>query len=102
MYHCTYIKHFFFQFVGDQQRQMIIDLYISKMIKQATLPNQLHLKYTDLIKLISQATGIVQGTISSTLSEYKRNSLNRKKVRPMITEKVNEFDKNSIRRKLIK
>jgi len=74
------------------------------MTEQASLPDQRHLKYIDLIKLMSQETGIGQRTISMTLSEYKRRgtitSPNRKKVRPKLTEKVNEFDKNAIRRKI--
>ncbi|CAI6365855.1 unnamed protein product [Macrosiphum euphorbiae] len=92
------------KFVGCEQRQKIINLYISKMTEQASLPDQRHLKYIDLIKLMSQETGIGQRTISMTLSEYKRRgtitSPNRKKVRPKLTEKVNEFDKNAIRRKI--
>ncbi|XP_015380395.1 PREDICTED: uncharacterized protein LOC107174087 [Diuraphis noxia] len=92
------------KFVGCQQRQMIINLYISKMTEQATLPVQRHLKYIDLIKLMSQEIGIGQRTISTTLSEYRRKgtitSPNRKKVRPKLTDKVNESDKNAIRRKI--
>lgn len=74
------------------------------MTEQATLPDQRHLKYIDLIKWMSQETGIGQRTISMTLSEYRRkgtiSSPNRKKVRPKLTEKVNELDKNAIRRKI--
>ncbi|XP_029347324.1 uncharacterized protein LOC100168529 [Acyrthosiphon pisum] len=92
------------KFVGCQQKQMIINLYISKMSEQATLPDQRRLKYIDLIKLMSQETGIGQRTISMTLSEYKKkgtiSSPNRKKVRPKLTEKVDEFNKNAIRRKI--
>ncbi|XP_060861942.1 uncharacterized protein LOC132938975 [Metopolophium dirhodum] len=72
--------------VGYHQRQIIINLYISKMTAQAKHPNKRRLKYIELIKFISQETGIGQRTISKTLSEYKRkgtiSSPNRKKVRP--------------------
>jgi len=74
------------------------------MTEQATLPDQRQLKFVDLIKFMSQETGIGERTISMTLSEYRRkgtiSSPNRKKVRPKLTQKVNEFDKNAIRRKI--
>jgi len=74
------------------------------MTEQATLPVQQHLKYIDLIKLMSHEIGIGQRTISTTLSEYRRKgtitSPNRKKVRPKLTDKVNESGKNAIRRKI--
>jgi len=74
------------------------------MTEQATLPVQRHLKYIDLIKSMSQEIGIGQRTITTTLSEYRRKgtitSPNRKKLRPKLTDKVNESDKNAIRRKI--
>ncbi|XP_008184501.1 uncharacterized protein LOC103309824 [Acyrthosiphon pisum] len=92
------------KFVSCQQRQMIINLYLSKMTDQSTMPDQRHIKYIDLIKWMTQETGIGQRTISKTLSEYRKkgtiSSPNRRKVRPKFTERPNEFDKNAIRRRI--
>lgn len=53
---------------------------------------------------ISKSSGIDQRTIQTTLAEYKNkgtvSSPNKKKIRPIIIEKVNNFDKNAIRQKI--
>lgn len=66
-------------------------------MEEANLPVEEKLKYIDIIKLISHQTGIGQCTISTTLSEYKKqgtiSSPNKNKIRPTITDKIDEFDK---------
>jgi len=53
---------------------------------------------------ISKSTGIGQRTVQTTLAEYKNkgtvSSPNKKKIRPTILEKVDDFDKNAIRQKI--
>jgi len=53
---------------------------------------------------ISKASGIGQRTVQTTLSEYKKqgtvSSPTKKKLRPTIIEKIDEFDKNAIRQKI--
>jgi len=53
---------------------------------------------------ISKSSGIGQRTIQTTLAEYKKegtvSSPNKKKIRPTILEKVDDFDKHAIRRKI--
>lgn len=53
---------------------------------------------------ISKTTGVGQRTISTTLSEYKKqgtvSSPNKKKVRPTVADIVDDFDKNAIRQKV--
>lgn len=57
-----------------------------------------------MILEISKSTGIGQRTVQTTLSEYKNkgtvSSPNKKKVRPTIIDKVDDFDKNAIRQKI--
>lgn len=53
---------------------------------------------------ISKSSGIGQRTIQTTLSEYKKqgtvSSPNKKKTRPTILQKIDDFDKNVIRQKI--
>lgn len=57
-----------------------------------------------MVLKISKASGIGQQTIQTTLVEYKNkgtvSSPNKKKIRPTIIEKVDDFDKNAIRQKI--
>jgi len=74
------------------------------MIEGANLPVEQKPKYYDIIKFISHYTGIGQRTITTTLSDYKKKGIisspNKNKIRPTVTEKINEFDKNAIRQKI--
>lgn len=104
----TYIRNklffFCFQLVGRKQKEIIINVYKSKMIEQASLPVEQKLKFIDLIKLMSKEIGIGQRTITTTLSEYKKkgtiSSPNKTKIRPTIIDKIDDFDKNAIRQKI--
>lgn len=53
---------------------------------------------------ISKSSGIGQRSVQNILSEYKNQgtitSPNKKKIRPTIIEKIDEFDKNAIRQKI--
>lgn len=53
---------------------------------------------------MSKESGVGLGTVRATVSEYKKSgtvsSPNKKKVRPTILEKVNDFNKNVIRQKI--
>ena len=55
-------------------------------------------------KKISEESGIGQRTVSVTLSEYCNKktvtSPNKTKIRPKVTDKVDEFDQNAIRQKV--
>jgi len=57
-----------------------------------------------MIVSVSKTTGIGQRTVQITLAEYKKegtvSSPNKKRVKPTIFEKVDEFDKNAIRQKI--
>jgi len=75
----TYIYIFyFFQFVGSRQKQMIINLYKTKIEEQ---PN---IKYKPLIAYLLKATGIGRDTICNTIRDYKKHkqlkSPNKKKI----------------------
>lgn len=58
----------------------------------------------EMIKKISEESGIGQRTVSVTLSEYRNTktvtSPNKTKIRPKVTDKVDEFDQNAIRQKV--
>lgn len=57
-----------------------------------------------VINKISQECGIGQRIVSVTLSVYRNQgtvtSLNKTKIRPKITDKVDEFDQNAIRQEV--
>lgn len=75
-----------------------------KMIEGANLPVEQKPKYYDIIKFISHYTGIGQRTITTTLSDYKKKGIisspNKNKIRPTITQKIDEFNKNAIQQKI--
>lgn len=79
-------------------------MYKDKIKQQLDNPTLPKLGFRDLIVDISRTTGIGQRTIQTTLGEYKKegtvSSPNKKKVRPTILQKVDEFDKNAIRQKI--
>lgn len=82
---------------------MIVNFYKNKMALQATgdVPK---LTAKEMIKKISEETGIGQRTVSVTLSEYRNKktvtSPNKTKIRPKVTDKVDELDQNAIRQKV--
>jgi len=82
---------------------MIINLYKAKMAQQQDADGP-KLKAVEIIKKISEESGIGQRTVSVTLSEYRNKgsvtSPNKTKVRPNVTEKVDDFDKDAIRKKV--
>jgi predicted transcriptional regulator len=67
---------------------MIVNLYKAKMAQQHNADGP-KLKAKDIIKKISEESGIGQRTISVTLSEYRNKgsvkSPNKTKVRPTVT-----------------
>lgn len=83
---------------------MIINLYKEKVNQQSENPDSPRINYRQMILEISKSTGIGQRTVQTTLSEYKNkgtvSSPNKKKVRPTIIDKVDDFDKNAIRQKI--
>ncbi|KAL4126724.1 hypothetical protein QTP88_010933 [Uroleucon formosanum] len=84
---------------------MIVNLYKNKMALQATgdVPK---LTAKEMIKKISEESGIGQRTVSVTLSEYRNKktvtSPNKTKIRPKVTDKIDEFNQNAIRQKVHK
>jgi len=58
--------------------------------------------YKELVQIIPQTTGVSRNTISSTLSKYKITeqitspNKKKKKNRPTIKEKLDDFQKNAI------
>ena len=78
-------------------------MYKDKIKQQLDNPEMSKLSFRELIVEISKTTGIGQQTIQTTLEEYKKegtvSSSNKRKVRPTILQKVDEFDKNAIRQK---
>lgn len=54
---------------------MIINIYKTKLAQNANSPEAQKLKYKDLIKCISEETGIGQRTVITTLSDYKKKVL---------------------------
>jgi len=85
-------------------QQIIINLYKDEVNQQLENPESPRLNYRQMILKISKACGIGQRTIQTTLAEYKNkgtvSSPNKKKIRPTIIEKVDDFDKNAIRQKI--
>ncbi|CAI6374565.1 unnamed protein product [Macrosiphum euphorbiae] len=92
------------KFVGTGQKNIIINVYKDKIKQQLENPEMPKLSFRELIVSISKTTGIGQRTIQTTLGEYKKegtvSSPNKKKVRPTVLQKVDEFDKNVIRQKI--
>ncbi|XP_050066323.1 uncharacterized protein LOC126555442 [Aphis gossypii] len=91
------------KFIGTGQKQIIINLY-KDFNQQIENPENPRLNYRQMILKISKASGIGQRTIQTTLAEYRNkgtvSSPNKKKIRPTIIEKVDDFDKNAIRQKI--
>ncbi|KAL4098424.1 hypothetical protein QTP88_023043 [Uroleucon formosanum] len=77
---------------------MIVNCY--KKLK----PQNTKIKYLDLIKLISNTLGIGLNKIQTTISEYNQTktvtSPNRKRKKPGVVDKIDDFDKDAIRRKV--
>ncbi|XP_060846761.1 uncharacterized protein LOC132926422 [Rhopalosiphum padi] len=92
------------KFVGTAQKKIIINVYKDKMKQQLDNPEMPKLSFRDLIVSISRTTGIGQRTIQTILGEYKKEGIvsspNKRKVRPTVIQKVDEFDKNAIRQKI--
>jgi len=82
---------------------MIVNLYKAKMAQQDNADGP-KLKAKEIIKQISEEIGIGQRTVTVTLSEYRNkgsvSSPNKTKIRPTVTEKVDDFDQNAIRQKV--
>jgi len=82
---------------------MIVNLYKAKMAQQKNADGP-KLKAKEIIKIISEESGVGQRTVSVTLSEYRNkgsvSSPNKTKVRPTVTEKVDDFDQDAIRKKV--
>ncbi|KAL4090213.1 hypothetical protein QTP88_025112 [Uroleucon formosanum] len=87
-----------FLLVGSSQKQMIINLYKTKITQNAEL------KIKELAQIISTETGIGQNSVQKTILDYKNTGVvkspNRKKIRLTIKEKIDDFEKNAVRRKV--
>lgn len=87
-----------FQPVCSGQKLIIINHY------KSVLNNSGKMKFRELITHISENLGIGYHTVRKTVSEYNTTkcvkSPNRKRQKPGIVDKIDEFDKNAIRRKV--
>ncbi|CAI6368334.1 unnamed protein product [Macrosiphum euphorbiae] len=85
-------------FVGSKQRILVINMYKAKIQKQPDA------KFNNLMKIISEESGIGYTTVCKTVRNYKNNkevkSPNKTKNRPTINDKVDDFEKNAIRQKI--
>lgn len=79
---------------------MIVNLYKNKIALQGVGDGP-KLRAKGIIKKISQESGIGQRTLSVTLSEYRHKrtvtSPNKTKIRPRVTDKVDDLDQNTNR-----
>lgn len=79
-------------------------MYKDKLKQQLENPEMSKLSFRQMIVDISKTTSIGQRRIQNTLAEYRTEgtvtSPNKKKVRPTIIEKVDEFDKNDLQQKI--
>ncbi|XP_008183387.1 uncharacterized protein LOC103309534 [Acyrthosiphon pisum] len=86
------------KFIGSRQKQMIINLYKSKIAEQPSI------KVKEMVKLLSKNTGIGQKTIQTTIADYKNSkpiqSPSKQKIRLTFKEKVDDFERNAIRKKV--
>lgn len=77
---------------------MIVNMYKTKIQEQPDI------KYKPLIAFLTKASGIGRDTVCKTIRDYKNNfplkSPNKKKNRPTINDKIDDFDKNAIRQKI--
>ncbi|XP_060875351.1 uncharacterized protein LOC132948737 [Metopolophium dirhodum] len=84
--------------VCSGQKLIIINHY------KSVLNNSGKMKFRELITHISENLGIGYHTVRKTISEYNTTkcvkSPNRKRQKPGIVDKIDEFDKNAIRRKV--
>lgn len=87
-----------FQPVGSGQKLIIINHY------KSVLSSGVEMKFREMINHISETLGIGYHTVRKTISEYKSTkcvkSPNRKRQKPGIVNKIDDFDKNAIRRKI--
>lgn len=65
---------------------------------------QPNLKYKELVEKIGKITGVGRNTVCKTISNYKNKgeikSPNKTKIRPKISDKIDDFDQNAVRRKV--
>ncbi|XP_026819006.1 uncharacterized protein LOC113557639 [Rhopalosiphum maidis] len=84
--------------VSSNQKSMIINHY------KSILENGSGIKFREMITNISKTTGIEYHTVRKTIAEYKTTksvkSPNRKRQKPGVVDKIDDFDKNAIRRKV--
>ncbi|XP_022165929.1 uncharacterized protein LOC111030637 [Myzus persicae] len=84
--------------VGNHKKEMLIDLLKSKT------KNEADLRFTKLIEVLSQETGIGVKTVRKILNEYYRNGQpltpRKRKFQPTINKTINSADKCTIRRKI--
>ncbi|XP_022173581.1 uncharacterized protein LOC111036015 [Myzus persicae] len=92
------------KFIGTGQRKIIVNLYKKIVKHQLENPDSPRMTLREMIVDISKSSGIGQRSVQNILSEYKNQgtitSPNKKKIRPTIIEKIDEFDKNAIRQKI--
>lgn len=87
-----------FQPVSSGQKLIIINHY------KSVLTNGTNMKFREMITHISESLGIGYHTVRKTISDYKNSkcvkSPNRKRNKPGVVDKIDDFDKNAIRRKV--
>lgn len=80
---------------------MVVNVYKKLANRQLEYPDSPRLNYKQTIVEISKTTGLGQRTVSTALSEYKKqgtvSSPNKKINKPAIVNKIDDFDKNAIR-----
>lgn len=84
---------------------MIVNLYKNKTKDLEENPESPRLTYRQMIIYISTTSGIGQRTVQNTLAEYRNkgtvSSPKKKKCRPTILEKLDDFDKKPLGKKYI-
>ena len=88
----------YFQPISSGQKLIIINHY------KSVLSNSGKMKFRELITHISETLGIGYHTVRKTVSEYNNTKClklpNRRRQKPGIVDKIEDFDKNAIRRKV--
>ncbi|XP_060841781.1 uncharacterized protein LOC132922329 [Rhopalosiphum padi] len=90
--------------IESGEKIMIINLYKSKIME---MQNQSNINYDDLMVTLSKETEISLRSITEIVNEYRESkkighvkSPDRKRNRPIIDDKIDEFNKIAIRKKI--
>ncbi|XP_025209114.1 uncharacterized protein LOC112604348 [Melanaphis sacchari] len=83
--------------VGVRKKKMLMNMYRMK------IKNEPNLKFSKLTKALSQETGIGIQTVRKTVRKYwdgQAITVKKRKIRPTLFEKIDNFDKCLIRQKI--